>query len=225
LLEQSIPAELDEVRDKLAEIRTQTERTIVEIRRLIAALSPAILEQLGLAAALRQMVNRFRQVYSAKVRLQIGKLPELSKRVEAIMYRLVQECLNNIAKHSQARAVNISISAADGKLKLDVSDNGVGFQLDDAMKKQNSFGLAGMRERVALLGGRFELVSQPAAPGPKRKSGTKISIELPAPGAPKCRGEFKSASNGRSESRSASFLQAAAERQRTEFNGMVVVGG
>jgi signal transduction histidine kinase len=168
---------------KLAEIREMTERTIVEIRRLIRALSPSVLEQFGLGAAIRQLVHNFHQVHPARVRLQALRLGPLPKQTEMIVYRLIQECFNNIAKHSAATTVNISLSTADRSLRLEIDDNGAGFQIDAALAKQNSFGLAGMRERVALLGGRFELESRQAGRVPKAQSGTRICIQLPVPPA------------------------------------------
>ena len=70
------------------------------MRRLIAALSPAVLEQLGLGAALRQLVNRFQRLHPCRVRLQLSKMGSLPQQIEIIAYRLVQECFNNIGKHS-----------------------------------------------------------------------------------------------------------------------------
>jgi signal transduction histidine kinase len=175
LLEQSMPDTELEWKGKLREARDLTERTILEMRRLIAALSPAVLEQLGLGAALRQLVNRFRRLHPCRVKLQLSRIGNLPQKIEIIVYRLVQECCNNIGKHSGATHVNISVASADGHLKLIVEDNGVGFNVEEALAKRDSFGLSGMRERVALLGGRFAVKSFPD--GSKR--GTKISIELP----------------------------------------------
>jgi len=188
LLENSIPPEYSEWICKLKEARDLTERTILEMRRLIAALSPAVLEQLGLGAALRQLVNRFRRLHPIRVRLLLGRLGRLPQHTEIIVYRLVQECCNNIAKHSGANSVNISVSSADGWVRLAVEDNGVGFEVEEALARKDSFGLSGMRERVALLGGRFEVKSHPSnGPGSgnklsdRRKNGrgTRISITLP----------------------------------------------
>jgi signal transduction histidine kinase len=176
LLEQSLPDSEHEWRAKLGEARDLTERTILEMRRLIAALSPAVLEQLGLGAALRQLVNRFQRLNPCRIKLQLSKMGRrLPQQTEVIAYRLVQECFNNIGKHAQAAHVNISLTSTDGVLKLTVEDNGVGFNIDEALEKRESFGLSGMRERVALLGGKFHVESR--TEGPKR--GTKISIELP----------------------------------------------
>jgi len=200
MIEESLPDSMPEHRAKLRETRETTERTILEIRRLIAALSPAVLESLGLGAALRQLVNRFRQVSSTKVKLSLQRLGVLPKRTEMIVYRLVQECFNNIAKHSQANTVNLSLSTADGYLRLNVEDNGIGFNVEEAFARRESFGLSGMRERVALLGGTFQIDSTPGvstlqrqdaagSSGERRMSrrmstrggGTRIVIELPLP--------------------------------------------
>jgi signal transduction histidine kinase len=162
------------MRAPLEETRRLTEHTITEIRRIIGALSPAVLEQLGLAAALRQLSTRFRDVYPGQVRLQLPRrLGPLPREIEIAAFRLVQECFHNIAKHSQASTVNLSLQSSDGLLRLNVVDNGVGFEVKAALEKQSSFGLAGMRERVALLGGKLEIMSRP-------KRGTRISVELPA---------------------------------------------
>lgn len=175
LLEQALPESEREWRDKLGDARDLTERTILEMRRLIAALSPAVLEQLGLGAALRQLINRFQRLHSCRVKLQLNKMGILPQQTEVIAYRLVQECFNNIGKHAAATLVNISLASTDGFLKLIVEDNGVGFNVEAAFQKRESFGLAGMRERVALLGGAFQVESRTEGP----KTGTKISIELP----------------------------------------------
>jgi signal transduction histidine kinase len=210
MIEGIIPPELPEARKRLAEVREMTEHTILEVRRLIAALSPAVLEQLGLAPGIRQLVARFQRLHPAKVVLDLGRLAGLPSKTEAIVYRLVQECINNIAKHSQARTVNISVHSADGLLQVSVEDDGVGFKVEEALAKRDSFGLAGLRERVALLGGVVRIESQPrgvalvptvqkprtrkakALPAASQKAaakkkqadrlaGTSIWIELPVP--------------------------------------------
>lgn len=212
MLETSLPESMAAQREQLREVRQTTEHTILEIRRLIAALSPAVLEQLGLGAALRQLVNRFRQVSPARVKVILTDLETLSKKTEMIVYRLVQECFNNIAKHSEATAVNLSVSAADGYLKLIVDDNGIGFDVEEALARRDSYGISGMRERVALLGGTFQIERNPGASprrlqrssakaGPGRatrakktsRPGTKIVIALPLPREADSRDSFAAA--------------------------------
>lgn len=207
MIEGILPAEQGEARKRLTEVRQMTEHTILEVRRLIAALSPAVLEQLGLAPGIRQLVARFQRLHPAKVVLDLGRLTGLPSKTEAIVYRLVQECINNIAKHSQARTVNISVHSSDGLLQVSVEDDGVGFTVEEALAKRDSFGLAGLRERVALLGGVVRIESHPRGapkveglparsrqastktrvtkrstpPSGERKAGTSIWIELPVP--------------------------------------------
>jgi signal transduction histidine kinase len=173
MLEKSLLPDQANVRSKLLETIDVTEKTIVEIRRIIAALSPSVLEQLGLSAALRQLTSKFRRVHPARVKLSISpRISRLPTETEIITYRLVQECFNNIAKHSSATSVTIHLTASDKSVELRVEDNGVGFRVEEALERRNSFGLLGMMERVELLGGSFEIQSVPS-------KGTNIRVRLP----------------------------------------------
>ena len=189
MAEQDMPGGFGEVRKRVADARDLTEHSIIEIRRLIAALSPAILEQMGLAAALRQLVGRFRSIHPARVTLRIARRLELPKKVEIIVYRIVQECLNNISKYSAAGHVNLSVDSADGVLSVNIEDDGVGFDVNSAFERKECYGLSGLRERVALLGGTLEVksrmtLSEAGRPATQRKTkrpntGTSIRIRLP----------------------------------------------
>jgi signal transduction histidine kinase len=171
MLERIAPATW-EGRAKLTQTREVVERTIAEIRRILAALSPAVLEQLGLAAAVRQLTTRLHALCPAQVKLRITLPGRLERNVETVAYRLVQECYHNIARHSGASHVKVLLRSTDCFLGMRIEDNGVGFNLDAAMAQRNSFGLAGMRERVTLIGGRFEIRSEPG-------KGTTVAIRLP----------------------------------------------
>jgi len=162
------------LRPRLAETRRIAERTVEEIRRIIAALSPEVLERLGLPAAVRQLAVRFRKTHPATLRLRIsGSWDGFPRQIQEVIYRVAQESLQNIAKHSQATHVNLFLREADKSIRLSVTDNGAGFGAETASSKPMTFGLAGMRERAALLGGRLAIRS---APG----KGTTISLDLPA---------------------------------------------
>jgi signal transduction histidine kinase len=182
MIEMSLPPEAEEWRQKLEEARDLTEKTIIEMRRLIADLSPVVLEQFGLESALRQLVKRFESGFSCRVRLNVTQVTQLSPKLAMVVYRIIQECCNNISKHSHASNVNISVSSADEVLNLQVEDDGIGFEVEEALAKKDSFGLAGIRERVALLGGKFRLRSR-YLPGKKRtrslSKGTAVTVELP----------------------------------------------
>jgi len=173
MLESKAPAELA---PKLAEARGVAERVIAEMRRIIAALHPSAVEELGLPAAIRHLSERFRKLYPIKVRLRLTPYSaRLPGETETAIYRVVQECYQNIGKHSGASRVNLLLRSTDTLLELNVADDGVGFEVDRAVAQPKSFGLKGMRERVALLGGRLEIRSSPG-------HGATIAMRLPIPG-------------------------------------------
>ena len=159
---------------RLAEVREAIGRTVLEIRRVLSDLSPAVLEQLGLAAAVRQLLIRLHQMHGVSTRLEGAGLKALPEKTAILAYRLVQECCNNVARHSSASRLNVFVSAADGSLNMRIQDDGVGFRVAEAFAKPGSYGLAGMRERVALAGGKFEISSAPGR-------GTRVSASIPIP--------------------------------------------
>jgi len=175
MIERDAPAPL---RPRLAETRAIAERAVAELRRLVAALSPAVLDRLGLKSALRQLAARFQKTHPAGLRLRISTSSEhLPMPTREVIYRVAQECLQNIAKHSRATQVNISLGSADKSIRLSVADNGAGFCAETARNQPMSFGLAGMRERASLLGGTLTVRS---APG----EGARITLQLPRSSAP-----------------------------------------
>lgn len=169
MLERKAPARL---RPGLAGARATAERIVVELRRLVAALSPALLERLGLSAAIRQMTARVAGACGADVKLRIrGPADRLPMAAQEVVYRVAQEALQNIAKHARATAVNLSLDCTDKRVRLCVTDNGAGFVVDPA--RPAGFGLPGMRERAGLLGGALEVRS---APG----KGSSVILSLPS---------------------------------------------
>ena len=97
------------------------------------------------------------------------------------MYRVAQECLKNISLHSRAKIVTISVTISDNNLRLRVGDDGVGFRMDDNGIGVRCSGLFGMQERVALLGGAFQIRSAHKSEGFDGNCGTEIDIRLPIP--------------------------------------------
>jgi signal transduction histidine kinase len=175
MLERDAPEEL---RPRLAAARGTTETIVAELRRIVSALGPAVLERLGLAAALRHLADRFRKAYPAATRTAIALPPApLPLGLQEVVYRVAQESLNNVAKHSRASRVNVSVRAADKRIRARISDNGIGFSAEAAGRRPMSFGLAGMRERAELLGGTLAVRS---APG----TGTVVTLDLPVPSEP-----------------------------------------
>jgi signal transduction histidine kinase len=170
MLEREAPPDVSR---RIGEARGIVENTVVELRRIIAALSPAVLERLGLERALRQLALRFRKTCTANVRVRIeGPCERLADRTQQVIYRVVQEGFQNIAKHSRATHVNLSLRVADKNIRLRLSDDGVGLGAEPAWRRPECFGLAGMRERAALLGGRLSIESTAG-------KGAVIILELP----------------------------------------------
>jgi signal transduction histidine kinase len=162
-----------EWRLRLEQARSIAERSIEDLRRTIAALSPAVLERLGLESALRHLAGRFSKGHPAEVEVHVSPLwSHLAPGAQEVVYRVAQESLQNISKHSSATRVNLRLIAADKKFRLSVNDNGSGFNPDLAVGKPLSFGLAGMRERAALLGGKLAVRSVPG-------KGATVTLELP----------------------------------------------
>jgi signal transduction histidine kinase len=172
MLEREAPAEL---RERMAEARGVAVHTVTEVRRIVAALSPAILERLGLEAAVRQLGVKFRKRCPAQLRMtiQLGGRP-IPLRLGETAYRVVQEALENVAKHSGAKCVKVLLKSTDEVLRLTVADDGTGFKADAAGKPM-SFGLPGMQQRVALYGGTLRVET---APG----QGVRVKMQAPMDG-------------------------------------------
>jgi signal transduction histidine kinase len=172
MVQNSLPPEQKALIDKLDEARRVAEGTIGEMRRLISALSPNVLEELGLGASIRQTVKNFGRTFPGRLRVRMSNVDGLPKGTEVMTYRLVQECISNVVKHSNAQNVNLQLGRRNGRVTVRMQDDGQGFDLKEAGRKRESFGLAGMRERVTLLGGEIDIQSSPG-------KGTKVMIEIP----------------------------------------------
>ena len=172
MVQSDLPASAKHLNAKLDDTRRLTEQTIREMRRLISDLSPNVLEQLGLPASIRQCVTNFSRGFSGKVQLRMTRVDNLPRGSQIMLYRLVQECFTNVIKHSCAENVVLNLSRGNGFVKMKMHDDGIGFDVEQATHKHESFGLSGMRERVALLGGRIEIRSSPG-------KGTRVEIAIP----------------------------------------------
>ncbi len=177
MMEREAPSAL---RPRLSEARGIAEHTVVEIRRIVAALSPAVLERLGLEAAVRHLGSRFEKRCAAKLRLTIQLGPKsIPLPVREAAYRVAQEALENVARHSAAKNVKLLLKSTDKVLRLSVSDDGAGFTAAAAGKPM-SFGLAGMQQRAALLGGTMAVKSAAA-------QGVRLNLTIPIDGSEKDR--------------------------------------
>lgn len=158
------------VRESLANIQIE----IANLRALISELRPAALDELGLHAALESLMVRTGAVADTQLELdfELGSGAKLSEELEVAIYRLVQESINNAVKHSAAPHIWVRVERNNGEVEVSVRDDGSGF---DPNAVSGGFGLVGMRERVALVNGEFDVM---AAPG----TGTTVTASLPLTG-------------------------------------------
>jgi len=155
----------------LASLRELVVATLQDVRRLAVELRPKALDDFGLVPALERLVETFTEATGISVEFesQLGA-ERLQPEVETTLYRIVQEALTNIAKHAGARGVSVLLVRRPGLVNALIEDDGHGFGPDE--EAQGGIGLAGMRERLALLDGRLTIESGP-------ETGTSLVAEVP----------------------------------------------
>jgi len=171
-LEARLPPLEPPLQNRLAGIDIEIDHIVDSIRRISEDLRPAMLDNLGLNAAIENYVSRFsiRTGIACEVTLGRGKL-DVGDKIGTAIFRLIQEALNNVLKHAQATRVAIGVQHKAGELLLLIEDNGTGLA-ETTGNGPSGFGVAGMRERVALLNGRFTLTSLPG-------QGVRIEVMIP----------------------------------------------
>ena len=162
-------------RRTLGELETLAEQTIENLRRMTRALRPIYLEDLGLVTALEMLARETSQNNATNIDFQkSGEEQRLSHEVELALYRIAQEALNNVVRHSQAKSADLHIAFGKNEIRLEVHDNGIGFDMPKSptdFAPNGHFGLLGIRERADLIGARLEVES---APG----KGTRLKVRL-----------------------------------------------
>src|SRR5207302_4625471 len=136
--------------EMLAKIREELSQETDNLRRLMSDLRPPVLEERGLIPALRDTLARFAKDVRVKTKFHARARVEVQPDLETLAYRVVQESLSNAAKHSRATEVTVSVEAEAGQLRVEVTDNGRGFEPDQAREflRLGRVGLASMRERT-----------------------------------------------------------------------------
>ena len=166
------PATTAEMRARLDELSDKTKALSSDVHRMSHALHPAKLEQLGLVAAIGGFCRELDATAPPRVQFTAERVPERIPSDRALaLYRVAQESLWNVVRHSGATHATVSLAGAGSELLLDVADDGCGFD-PDAVAATASMGLLGMRERISVLGGR---IRWDAAPG----RGTAVRVRLP----------------------------------------------
>jgi PAS domain S-box-containing protein len=175
-LGQTVPKKDKHSRKLLRTSRVLANEVVQEIRTVSYLLHPLLLEEAGLGPALRWFASGFEERSGIRVKVKVaaelGRLPSDS---ETAIFRVIQEALTNVHRHSKSRTAMIRLGRANGRIRVEVKDQGVGMALPSAATGWNSplgIGIAGMRERVKQLFGAFEIQSKPG-------HGTTIRVELP----------------------------------------------
>jgi two-component system sensor histidine kinase DegS len=165
------------VKEELSELKSQVRGGLEEVRKIIFNLRPMALDDLGLIPTLRKHVRDVEERTRIHIDFEVyGVETRLSSAMEVAIFRLVQEALSNVWKHSGATYASVRITFQKQMVKIVVQDNGVGFsveKLERTIARNNShFGIVGMRERIELLEGRMDIESEPDA-------GTKLTMVIP----------------------------------------------
>ena len=159
----------------LQKLQGTARKALEEVRRFSHELRPTVLEDFGLAAALELIIGEFNTLGNIRVDFNVTGLEErLPNDIELALFRIVQEALSNIRKHSGAKSVEVVLHYTPKKVRLSVADDGVGFRI--AQKRManstSGLGLVGMRERAQLIGATLRIKSRIG-------SGTTVAVEVP----------------------------------------------
>ncbi len=157
--------------ESVARLRELVVATLQDVRRLALELRPKVLDDFGLAPALERLTASFAEQTGVEVDLEAGAITDrLPTEIETAIYRVVQESLTNVVKHSHAQRVSVLVTRADGRIKAVIEDDGTGF--DPQAATGDGIGLIGMRERIELLDGTLAVESSGS-------SGTTVALEVP----------------------------------------------
>ncbi len=154
---------------ELASVSTSINQIIEEIRMVIYDLRPMVFDDLGLRNAVIGLLDKAKRLTAIDVQYEIDEITSVNETFELELYRILQECVINVCKHSQAHFLIVRLKNHCEHVALTVEDDGIGFDPQEARKKENHFGLFILRERVKILSGSIKIDSQP-------KKGTKIDI-------------------------------------------------
>jgi signal transduction histidine kinase len=176
LIERNLHQDQARLREECQQSLSYVDQVIENVQRLTKDLSPHILEDLGLTAALRGLMGNFTRSYGIKVSDNLIEVDHLFPgNAQIIVYRMIQEALNNIGKHSGAKHISVSTENHSGEISFWVEDDGRGFDVFKVFSRSPSekgLGLATMNERARMLGGSFYLWSEEG-------KGTRIRFSIP----------------------------------------------
>ena len=175
LIENLLDKDINKAKAELTELKSLVRSSIQDIRKIIYDLRPMSLDDLGLIPTLARYIDKFVKETGIEINFTIiGNQKRLSNTYEVTIFRIVQEALNNIFKHARARSGKVRLEYGLDNINLLIIDDGIGF--DPVEINGEKYGLASMKERCTLLGGRINIESRP-------KRGTIIKVILPLKGS------------------------------------------
>ena len=176
LCERLMEIDVDRTKEELKNLKEAVRFTLKDVRKIIYDLRPMSLDDLGLVPTLERYVYNYSRDANIQVNLNIvGNVNKVEKAIETTFFRIVQEALNNVRKHSKAKNVDISVESTPTRLNLLIADDGIGFNLDDNKEIDpmvGGFGIISMKERAELLNGKVQVKSSPGR-------GTKVYLSIP----------------------------------------------
>ena len=164
-----------ELRNELGKLYELSQQMYQGIKRYAQALRPGILDDLGLVAAIKWLAEETHRLSGIGVQVQTDTVPPLPPETQLVLFRIIQEALNNIQRHSGASEASITVTCQGNEIRVTISDNGKGFELPEQISdftRRGKLGLTGMAERVRLIGGEFEVSSQTG-------KGTRLMVKAP----------------------------------------------
>ncbi len=176
MVQRMLKRDPDKAEERLHELRTMTDQVIVDVRRMIQAVRPTYLADLGLVSAVRALVQGG-QSDNLETRFEIqGEPRRLENDLELTLYRVAQEAMTNVVKHAHASQLTVTLSFAPDEVFLSVQDNGRGFQIPEnllSLVNSGNYGLVGISERVQLANGTLNIESA-------EQKGTTLTVKIPA---------------------------------------------
>ncbi|MCX7789204.1 MAG: histidine kinase [Chloroflexaceae bacterium] len=168
---------LERLHEMLGQLSENAREGLREVRGFIADLRPGKLEEQGLGNAIREYVQRYRDTVNVPVSLDLDPLPRLPAEAEIVLYRIVQESLQNARKHAPGAPVHIVLTRRGERLVLLIRDEGPGFDLREVARRagRESWGLTSMRERAEMIGASFVVTTRPG-------HGAEVAVSLPLRG-------------------------------------------
>lgn len=174
-LKRRVKSDDEMINSKISSSLTLVDATINTVRKIASELRPSIIDDLGIAEAIDWQVDQFSKRTGLEAHFESDLQDiEVNEGVPIALFRIVQEALTNITRHADATKIVCSLKRAGNRILLNITDNGKGFDANNTRHKK-TLGILGMKERVAMLNGDFEIITRP-------ENGTKVSVSIPLAG-------------------------------------------